>query len=755
MSQPIEESLLQAIKQDDGKAFDALPEKAKHGTYRLGRFPVLSLMYLYKARRLISAYEESFLKISNYDTLREPAEISSRFAEAAGKCLRLYLSETVSPLEMLLILDKTKRLKQVCSYVKPTAAVKARLQSIYKIKYSLDLWFDGDNVFMDRRPLKSREKRSIIVISLCSALAVAAAVVIPVTVASFESPKDGEVTRLKQIDFASDNEYKLKKNITLPDGYFVEKVNCKIIGNGKKLVFGKGAAFGELNGSLSDLTIESGGTAVVDSVSDSATVEKVTVNVNAAATVTEGNAFFATTNYGVIDGVTVNVSGKLTATNSPVDSAEEFICGGIVQNNSYTVDDSTQKAYMAVVENCTVNYSQFTLSGSVGANAQFGGVAGVNYGYVRDCTVTGSISADTFDVGGLCAVNNGLVANSVNKADISQKSVSTEWNPIVSGVVISNTYVVENCENAGSVLSVSSCGQFEKDEAFEHIASAAGIAYLSRGTSTTSYIVDCKNSGKIESRAAYMNAYAAGVCISSSGGVERCKNSGGVSARADNGCDAYVGGINALSYGYVYKAENDGPVGATAGGAAFIGGISAHSCSQFLYCKSSGSVVASADSVIAGGIFGFSETDYYGNRGTAEYCISDGKIDIDALDVNTAFVGGIVGYVKVTRAVGGGGVTDSIFMGECVSNGPYTGNIIGVCDGNIYTSNSYISDNTERKNFDGNYYVQNSKTAFGAIRSGGAFNTGAADKGATPTTLDHIKSSAAYRYILSELAKQD
>ena len=60
--QSIEEGLLQAVKKDDKKAFGALVKTARADKCRLGRFPVLSLMYMYKSRRLISAYEGELLK---------------------------------------------------------------------------------------------------------------------------------------------------------------------------------------------------------------------------------------------------------------------------------------------------------------------------------------------------------------------------------------------------------------------------------------------------------------------------------------------------------------------------------------------------------------------------------------------------------------------------------------------------------------------------------------------------------------------
>ena len=112
MAQLNEEKLLEAIQKDDIKAFDALMEEAQCGVYRLGRFPVLSLLYLYKSRKILSSYEEKFIKTASWEELKEPASVAKEFSGRAGKCLRLYLSEIVSPLEMLLILDENKRLYQ-------------------------------------------------------------------------------------------------------------------------------------------------------------------------------------------------------------------------------------------------------------------------------------------------------------------------------------------------------------------------------------------------------------------------------------------------------------------------------------------------------------------------------------------------------------------------------------------------------------------------------------------------------------------
>ncbi len=759
MAQSIEQRLLQAIKTDDIGAYGALAETARIGEYRLGRFPVLSLMYLYKSRKLLAANEYELLRVSTYVKKNEPAEISVKFSSAAGKCLRLYCGEVVSPLEMLLILDKTKRLTKVFPNAHTTEQIKSRLQAIYSIKYALGVRFEGKSIVIDKRPLSYREKKKIITLCLCSALGVAVVVGVPtITVSLIPKPVEGEVNELSDINFSAKKEYILKSDITLNES--VDVVNCTIKGNGHKLILRDGAALGTLNGKLTGMTIECSGGAVFYTVSSGASVTGVTVNVDADYEYNQSAALVATVNYGKLDGVTVNVHGSLAATESADGSVTELAFGGIVQNNSYTFNTQTEAYDFGVIKNCTVNYSQFDLTGATGANASFGGVVAVNNGYVLDCTVSGDINADTFDVGGVCYVNYGEISGCVNGADIIQRSSESEWNPIACGIVINNAYSVENCRNTGKI-SVASTGEKSESEDNEHTAVATGIAYINRNADLVTYIKNCENTGDVESYAVNGNAYAAGICTSSSGGIERCGNFGAIKAIADNGYQTCVGGIADYAYGYIYKSSNGGDLSASGRGTAYAGGISAYARAQFLYCASSGEITVTAKSVCAGGIFGVSEVDNYG-RGTAEFCISENRLDVTVTDGGAAYVGGIAGIVSEQQfsssggvAYHGGGVTDSCFIGECVKQNVYFGNIVGACGFNIYTNNLYYSNGVGYPYFDGNYYADNNAfKAFGAALSSDGLVPNVADKGAVYLSVEQVKNTETYKTIVSELEKE-
>ena len=447
MAQAIERKILDIIRSDDVGEFDSLMQKVPCGKLRLGRFPVLSLMYLYNSHKLISSYESELIKITEWKELKEPAGVSHKFGKAAGKCLRLYFNEVVSPVEMLLVLDKTAKLKKVYPLVKPPETVNERLKSIYYVKYSLKVKFDGGNIIIDRRPLRRGEKKKLFTAVVACVLALSLIIAVPSSVVSYARKHAGDVTAFEQIDFSSKTTYTLKNDIVIPDGFTVRKSNCTIKGDGHEIVFGRRASIGEFGGKMSNLTIFSYGNPIFSACTETAVLEDITVNVNADITTEVNTAFVAVVNYGTIDDVTLNVSGKVYAygeekldeEGNPIASVLSF--GGIVSDNYYS----------GTVKNCTVNFTDFSLEGVKHANASFGGIAGINRGEVRDCTLSGDITSDTFDLGGACYANVGTVSEVKSSVNLTQVSSDEGWYPTVGGIVIQNESTVEYCVNTGNI----------------------------------------------------------------------------------------------------------------------------------------------------------------------------------------------------------------------------------------------------------------------------------------------------------------
>ena len=566
MPEITEKELLSAIQSDDVAAFNALMEKAECGFYRLGRFPVLSLLYLFSSKKILAAYEKEFIPVSSWKDLRvEPASAVDKFSKAAGKCLRLYYDAVVMPIEMLLILDKTSKVKKLYPLFAPTEEIKSRLKKAYYVKYSLGIEFDGDKINIDRRPLRRAEKKLIAIIASASAAFVAVSVVTPVSVVSYLNKYGIAVSTVEQIDFTKSRTYALKNDIVIPARYSVKSTSCNFIGGGHKIVLEKGASLGEFGGKMSNLTIETNGTPIFTSCSGSTVLKDITVNVTADAEFSDHSAFVTVYNYGTLDGVTVNAEGSAYASGEGADGTSETVFGGIAAFNAYSSDSAYGK-----IKNCTVNYTSFSLSGEIAVNATFGGIAGVNNGLIEDSSVEGDISADTFDLAGACYINNSVLSGIVSSANLSQVSDDKDWSPIVAGVVSQNVGTVERSKSTGN-LSVTGAD----------FAICGGIAGQSYGR--TEY---CYSSGDISVTAKY--AYAGGIY--------------GMSQAAWNGFYVYFGIAD-----YCLSESN---ISATLGeGNSCVGGIGGLIQQLSLYGAYYGGGVT--NSIFTGGISG--EFNYYGN----------------------------------------------------------------------------------------------------------------------------------------------
>ena len=478
------EKLFQALKRDNLKEFASCMETSNCGALRLGRFPVLSVMYLYKSRRLLHAYEKSFLKHNSWRDVGEPMELAAKFRGVAGKCLRFYLSETVSPVEMLLLLNRDHKVKKVFWQAHVTPPVKQRLKDIYFVKWGLQVQFVRNKIVFEARPMTRTEKLHWLTCAVCALLCVVLVVGSPFVVnafAPFITDANGEVPirQWKQINFASGKSYALTQDVTVPNGFFVDKMNCTINGYGHTVTVEGNGVFGELNGQLTDVIFETNGSPIAQSVGFRSQVDNVTVNVTASGSIDQARGFFANDNYGTVLNTTVNATGILS-----VDTGSgEFNCGGIVASNKTT--EYGGKTYGASLHDCTANFDGFTLQGQSQVNAAFGGIVGTNDGFVQDCKTSGAIVADTFDVAGICAENNYRITRSENAASVTQRTDSTAWNTQVAGIALTNQAPngrIEGCINRGQL-----CAQSYSS------ARVGGIA-----ASCSSTIITCLSTGSVQ-----------------------------------------------------------------------------------------------------------------------------------------------------------------------------------------------------------------------------------------------------------------
>ena len=77
--------IFDAIKTDDLKSFSSFMLSKNDLNICFGRFPLLSLCYLYKSYKIIDEYEVDLISVKNYTVVDEYYEIYLEFKKYAKK----------------------------------------------------------------------------------------------------------------------------------------------------------------------------------------------------------------------------------------------------------------------------------------------------------------------------------------------------------------------------------------------------------------------------------------------------------------------------------------------------------------------------------------------------------------------------------------------------------------------------------------------------------------------------------------------
>ena len=143
-----------------------------------GRFPVLSLLYLYRATRIIEKYEERLLIISTYSEAEEPYDAYKKFASLSKRALRLF-SDICTPVEMLAVLGERAEINRIFNPKKDDAT---RIAKIFDLIFEVTVPCQNNAPAFQKLPLPRFQKLvisiSIFIILLVVILSATAGTVI-------------------------------------------------------------------------------------------------------------------------------------------------------------------------------------------------------------------------------------------------------------------------------------------------------------------------------------------------------------------------------------------------------------------------------------------------------------------------------------------------------------------------------------------------------------------------------------------------
>ncbi len=233
---------------------------------------------------------------------------------------------------------------------------------------------------------------------------------------------------------------------------------------------------------------------------------------------------------------------------------------GLYINNSNTRTD-VQGLFGYLGNSGTVQ--NLRMSGSITVQAHnVGGVIAYNTGIVKGCSFSGTVSATVWDtaggnssctVGGIVGCSKGTIISCHNTGMVTATSQSTSASPYIGGVV-GNTYTsITSCYNIGTVSVMGDSNSY--------VGGIAGVVEI---------ISSCYNNGAVSTSGGYTGGIA-GSSIS----ITSCYNTGAVTGENSN-----IGGIagntySRVEYSYCLNATDGGTDTTIGSGNATLNNVAA------------------------------------------------------------------------------------------------------------------------------------------------------------------------------------
>ena len=728
------EKIRLAVIGNDAKTLEKLLTDKESFSLSFGRFPLLSLAYLYSAHKVIKKFESRLSKIDEYVRVDEKAEDYLAFKKRAGKSLRLYLNEQIiTPLEMSAVLSDNYGVRM---NLENNTQNLDRVKKIYRLTHDVEVKPKGNSIVVPRskKPHFIELVAAFVIIAVCLVFtggAIASLEVVPLILG-------GEGTENAPIKIISSNLFELaleesNRYYTLEDDITLESASlsntdCKIHIDGQghtlRIKASDTALFNKIAGSIKNLNVvfvdlpeELPKNSAFFANSISGKVENVEVTwENFNLTAKSEGAFFAHTSTGTLSNVRLSIDGNI----NEVSELEETIIGTLLYKNAGIVENSSVKYNISVSGDAMASNGEES-AGAFG-DAVFGGIVGINVGTLNNSTVEvgSSLTTNTLDVGGIAVenVDKATISGVTNNATLTQTTSSSYWSPNIGGITMRNYGKIISSQNNGVIT-----------------------ASTTQTENNTSIILG-------------------GITTTNSGTIDKCVNLGDITGAVEYGT-LNVGGIGYLNEGIVTNSTNKGKIDVkitttkesqTSLFEHHIGGAFAVNNGSLSYFTNKGEIISKSSGVstsFIGGATGLNNSE----NSLVEYAQTEGKImvEVSGTSVRSAFVGGISAYLK-------GSLTKSINLGSLSLTAEedvvVAGGVIGFTEIRGYSgynayepiyewsNNTYLSDVGYEVGV-GNYFVYELDPFFNMVVS--KYYAKGEDVGATPADETTIKNSGVYR----------
>ena len=585
MEKDLRERLFGVIEKDDASGFGAFvtPEVL---SCVFGRFPLLSLLYLFDAKRIVKRYLGELIKERPRNKQAGFPQADELFRKKAGKCLRYYQDSEVSPLEMLAVLGNRTALVKLYKIYPAASRALPMIHKIYFTRLGEGVTVIGDKLVLPKEPLPFAErKRLTLFVSLFLALFVLLCGATSFVYAYYGvgSEKVAYKARSEQTALEAlqkDSYVRLEKDLTFSTK--VEEFSAVLEGE-NHIVRLHAPFMQKLKGEIKDVifVLEEGfaGDAVI--LENEGTLKNVRV-VAEERTLIKGGEYM----------------GLLTAVNKGTIDG----CGAVMN---------------------------VTIGGDAGGDCYFAPFAGSNEGTIQNCRADGNVTGTVVDVAGIAGSNQktGIITDCVVVATLSESSVISGWTPNVAGVSAHNEGTIYGCTVSGKVTSILIAPETEEEDRVLS-AYAAGMVCINVGS-----VKNCTNESEVVANAPNGAAFAGGIVTFNTtsgtgsemlaGTVEHCLSKAKIDALSDKH-NSYAGGIAAYNEDNCSVSEcgQTQSVSASSTGEIydFAGGIVGNNRGVVTKCFFTGTLASyDADSLV-GAVCGL--TYLYGDGFFSQYMVA-------------------------------------------------------------------------------------------------------------------------------------
>lgn len=635
--------LYKSIVEDNEKEFSKLIDTNRWYALSYGRFPLLSLIYMYNSKKILNKYKKRLLTIKNYIFVEELVDIYNKFREISKRCFRFYDNNTmVTPYDILLIKGDNVEFLKISKNKEFTEEEKKRFSNI-SVSQSLIRTKNSKGIVLSKRKLVGKRKIiltfSIIIFSFILVLSTVMGIF---NIINSKDIKANGISVTNENLFyqvlkeENDYNFEIKKDFSITiSKWKTINLSKNINGNGHKIYI-KGDVtkllFDTISSTIENITIVMEDNKVTSNLFNIIDIEGEIVNCNFVfknikAEFKDNLSLIVDENIGTIQNINIEVEGEFKATNEEADSDSESKYIQIVSHKNFGVINKVK-----IVEDISVtgkNFVNYTYASVCGINGIYRyDIINIIYGEISEIEIQNSkIDSFLIDVCGICCENYGNIKTLKIELDIKNDNDTSQWNPNVSACVLTNRYLVTDIEYKGTI--------------------------------------------NIESNTQSGSIIVGSICVNNYNVIQNCISDAEINCnlKKDNSeSNVIAGGVVAINYYYIKKTK-------------FIGSLSANSINS---------------SMNIGGICAINYS--YNYRGVVDNCISECDIKATSINKVELYIGGIAGtsvyYVRncISLTKFSTENNEKVFVGGIIGSlakGDYTEEVIN----ELFLDNNYLKIN--------------------------------------------------------------